>query len=495
VPLIPREPALVRPREARGTPARVPANASPVPSSAGRWGPRSIAAILAVLGVVPVLGFPVSMALATIGAVAVMVVAHAHPVVGALAMTCVAILDAAASDYLNSPLVGNPLGTLTAGLWRYNTIGYALVAVALVRTPSLLRQRNVHVALTLALCASLAAGLLWTPDPMNGLQLLLDFTALFGVIFFFDRIRDDQEAWYWIGVVGGVLGAVGGLAYILAHSALAFTNPNVAVYANVTGMFAACLAFAGASLAPRRQLLLGALAIVNLFWAFLSTSRGGLFVGACCMIFLALEVRSAKRKLLLLGGAVLSAVVIASTLTELQQHALQRLTLLFSSEANLHERTSGRADLVLGAWEIFKAHPFGVGTGGFESTWATLGSVGGQRSFMRSGQRFAAHAGWMRALAENGFIGFGLLLALVTSFGAVALGRRHRSIRHMGVMTTLALAVSFVSVEFHLKGLFFLAGGAIVLLGRPDAPLSAPGPGRQRHQPTLTLQRRRADAQ
>jgi O-antigen ligase len=172
------------------------------------------------------------------------------------------------------------------------------------------------------------------------------------------------------------------------------------------------------------------------------------------------------------AGTVVLGVVLTSIFTPLQESAVQRVSLLFDQTRGARERTSGRSDLLLGAWDIFKRHPFGVGTGGFETTGATLGSVGGQRQFMRAGQKFAAHSGWTRVLAENGFLGFGVLAAFVLSFAAAGIRRRHRTDRNLGLLAACGLGLSLVSGEFHLKGLLFLAAGAAALLS--PAPGSAP---------------------
>ena len=108
---------------------------------------------------------------------------------------------------------------------------------------------------------------------------MLDVVAFFGLLFVFARVADDPECWDWIGLVGGTLGAGAGLAYVVNVGHLRYTNPNVAVFVPLTGMMAVCLAFGAGTRAPRRQPLLGGLAIVNLLWAFLSTSRGGLLTG------------------------------------------------------------------------------------------------------------------------------------------------------------------------------------------------------------------------
>ncbi len=104
------------------------------------------------------------------------------------------------------------------------------------------------------------------------------------------------------------------------------------------------------------------------------------------------------------------------------------------------------------------------------------------------------HAGWMRVLAENGFIGFLVLAAYAVSFAIVGLGRHNRTQRNLGVLATLAMTISLITTEFHLKGLFFLMVGVTVCLhvAHETAPALASS-RRWRRSPTLTVQPNRMD--
>ena len=406
----------------------------------------------------------------TLAAVAGLLVGVRQPVVAALAMTAVAVLDGHAADTLQPTLA-----LFTGGLWRYNTIGYTFLAVMVIGLPSVLARRDPHTRCAQALAAVMGVGLLWSPDRLHGLQLILDVVAFFGLLFVFARVANDPECWDWIGLLGGALGAGAGLAYVVNVGHMRYTNPNVAVFAPLTGMMAVCLAFGAGTRAPRRQTLLGALAIVNLLWAFLSTSRGGLLTGLAGVAFIWFQVQDGRRRALMLGGSVALALVVTAAFTPLQRTAVQRFSLLFDQRSGLEARTSGRSDLMLGSWAIFEQRPFGVGTGGFETTWATLGSVGGQRRFMRAGEKFAAHAGWMRVLAENGILGFASLAAFVASFAVAGAACRETTARNLGLLATAALALALVTSEFHLKGLFFVAAGvaALVAVRAPPARAAA----------------------
>ena len=433
--------------------------ARPAVSSASVWGPRFLAAVLAGVAACVAVGMGTALSALTMAALAMLLLGAGQPVVAALAMTCGAVLDGPAADTLQPTLAA-----FTGGLWRYNTIGYALGLVALAGLPSVLARRDVHTRLALALGGVMAVGLLWSPDRAHGLQLLLDVVAYFGLLFVFARIADDRECWDWIGMVGGTLGAGAGLVYAINVGHMRYTNPNVAVFVPLTGMMAVCLAFGGGTRRPARQAQLGLLAVVNLLWAFLSTSRGGLLTGVACLAFIAFQLRGGRQRLLVLGSTVAVGLLLTSMFAPLQHTAIQRFSLLFDRNSGLEARTSGRSELVVGSWEIFQTHPFGVGTGGFETAWSTLGSVGGQRRFIRAGEKFAAHAGWMRVLAENGFVGFAVLAAFVASFAVAGLGRRQPTARHLGLLAAVGLGLALVTSEFHLKGLFFVAAGVAALL-------------------------------
>jgi hypothetical protein len=162
-----------------------------------------------------------------------------------------------------------------------------------------------------------------------------------------------------------------------------------------------------------------------------------------------------------LVAAVLLSVAVISQFPDLEARTIGRVRLLVDPHESARRRTSGRLDLALGGWYIFREHPMGVGTGSFTHYWVRLGRRPGMSTF-GTGQPFAAHSAWVRTLAENGVPAVVLLSAFVASFGVAGL-RRTGPLRVLGVLVTAALSSGFASSEFQAKSLWYLAAGATVL--------------------------------
>jgi O-antigen ligase len=144
-------------------------------------------------------------------------------------------------------------------------------------------------------------------------------------------------------------------------------------------------------------------------------------------------------------------------------------------------RTSGRSDLAYGGLIIFQEHPFGVGTGGFTVAWAKMGFRESLSGYGYGASR-EAHAGWIKILAEDGFLGFLALAAFTISFTVLGWHKRRSGLFSVGLFVTCALCVAWVSTEFASKGLWFLAAGGTAILnmkgtaGLPPVPSPAAMP-------------------
>jgi O-antigen ligase len=245
------------------------------------------------------------------------------------------------------------------------------------------------------------------------------------------------------------------------------------VYFPLTAILIICLASHLSKEEPRRQLILGVLAAVNVVWVFLSTSRGGLLVSILCLLFLMLNMPGLSRRIFFLVGAVLIGSYITSHFAESQTKTIERVEKLVDPNLSADSRTSGRYNLVLGGWLIFLDNPMGVGTGGYASNWAKLNDVEAASvlSGFATGSEMAAHSAWIKTLAENGVPGFMLFAAYVFSFAYVGFKKRRRQgLLLLGALTTAVLSVAFISTEFQSKGLWLMAAGATVILHQRRVP-------------------------
>ncbi|HET7451548.1 MAG TPA: hypothetical protein VFL12_02310, partial [Thermoanaerobaculia bacterium] len=173
-------------------------------------------------------------------------------------------------------------------------------------------------------------------------------------------------------------------------------------------------------------------------------------------------------------AAVAAGVLIVSLMTArfagLDSYTLHRLDKVIDTEEGLRERTSGRSDLVLGAWYMFLDHPLGVGTGGFAPSWSKLGIRKGMTDYAYGAAK-EAHAAWAKTLAENGLLGLSLLAAYVGSFAAAAL--RRPAVRRLAFLTAAVLFAAFFSTEFAGKGLWLLASSTTAFLAYFPAAASS----------------------
>jgi O-antigen ligase len=203
-------------------------------------------------------------------------------------------------------------------------------------------------------------------------------------------------------------------------------------------------------------------------WVFLSGSRGTLLVGLVCMAYLIFSMRSKAQKIGYLVFGALLAVFVTLNFATLNQTAMHRINKLLDSEQSMVGRTSGRSDLAYGGLLIFLDHPFGVGTGGFTVAWAKMGFRQSLSGYGYGASR-EAHAGWIKVLAENGFLGFLVLAAFAISFAVLGWQKRRSGLFTIGLFVTCVLSVAWVSTEFASKGIWFLTAGVTALLNMKGA--------------------------
>jgi hypothetical protein len=415
------------------------------------WGKTLIIVVLLIWGYSLVAGFRTAILYLTLVGLAALAGGVFSRVLGLLGVGILCTLDAAARVYI-----------LTGGLFRWNTFNFILIFVALLSLRQLAKVREVPVRMAAALLVFLSFCLIFSPDLTNGLQHLTGLVSFFGLVAYCLR-GGGAESWHWVAAVCGTLGACGGFVFNLQKSTLPFINPNAWSYFPLTAMLTVCIALSFKTRKQRPILIL--LAAVNGAWAFLSGSRGAMFVAFVCAMYIVVMTRGLGSKMLLIGGAVSIAIALTFQFAVQSDYARQRMERFLNPAASLASRTSGRSELMLGAWYLFRNHPFGVGTGGFTTAWERMTFVPGF-SYFQIGQDMAAHSAWAKVLAENGAIGFALLFGFVSSFAYCGWQKRASRVFPVGALATVVLAVAFTNTEFQSKGLWLLAAAALVILRR-----------------------------
>jgi len=427
-----------------------------VRSSAEFWGRLFIAVVIGIWALAFIIGFQASLALLTLAAFGAAIIGLRHPIPGLLGVGMLCTLDALTRVFL-----------LSGGLWRWNTFNYWLLFVIVTSLADLAKLKDTQTRVAKLLLLLLGIELVISQQWVNGIQHLLNITALFGLIVYFMRARQDKQIWFWLGLVNGTLGAVGSLVFYLQKDKLQYINPNALAFFSATAIFAICLGFHFAENRRIGQPVLLILAAVNYVWIFLSASRGDLLIGTFCMLFLTLSGRSLLKRSAYVVIAVLMGIALSNQFGNLQANTLRRIDKLLDKQESAVSRTSGRSDLALGGWYIFLEHPLGVGTGSFAPEWARLNNA--SLSGYKQGTEMAAHSGWIKILAENGVPGILLLAGFVLSFSVSGWRQRSQGLFLPGLLATGVLGVAFLSTEFQAKGLWFLAAGVIVLLASRDS--------------------------
>ena len=374
-----------------------------------------------------------------------------RPALGVLGVTLVCTLDPLTRHYLSNSVL------------RWNTFNYWLIAMAVLSMGFVWRVADPHSRVVKVLIVILAVGIIVSPDRIKGAQHVMEICTLFGLLAYFAQAVDDPDAWYMSALVSGTAGALGGLAFFLAKDSLPFMNTNAWALFPEAAIFAVCLGFRQAAAHPRGQLMLGLLAAVNAMWAFLTGSRGGLLIVSVGLLFILACTRRTSHRVLALAGGALIVVLSFSTFDALGNESLRRINKLMDEGETASSRTSGRSELAKAGIHMVQQHPLGVGTGGFAHAWAQVGFLPGLSSFKR-GEEFPAHSGWIKVLAENGWLGFVVMVVYVGSFAYAGLVHRRDGSAALGWLATVGLGASFLSTEFQGKAVWLLAAGAAAQL-------------------------------
>lgn len=427
--------------------------------STRRWGQGLLVLILATWAASFFVGFKVSLLVLTSLGFGLAILGLRRQSVGLFGIGILCALD-------------GPNGVLlfTGEIFRYNTFNYWLIVVLLLSLPFLLRLKSPLIRVLQVFILLLVFELAITADPIRGILHIVDISVMFAILVYFASSARDEEIWYWLALVMGVLAGAGALSFYLGRTTIPYVNLNVFGFFPLTALFAICMGFPSVSKSTARQFTLAGLAAVNFFWIFLTGSRGDLLIAVFCMLFLIFESRGLLRRLTFIIAVVVVGIGLSSLFANLQLTVMNRIGILLNSDLTFEQRTSGRSDLAVAGWNIFLENPFGIGTGGFPSAWAKLGNLEGALTFGKIGREFEAHSAWIETLAENGVPGVLLLGVYVLLFFIVGLrtSKRGGDHRALGLLVTTALGVAFISTEFQGKGLWFLAAGVTTLFYRDE---------------------------
>jgi O-antigen ligase len=417
------------------------------------WGPWLVCAIVLVWLAGEWIGFIRALMTLTFLGFVVAIAGVRNPVLGLLGIGMLVVLDP----------ISRHLVLGSGGLLRWNSFNYWLVIVTLVYLPMVWRLSDPHSVMLRVLLIVLGLGLVLSPDLEPGLQTVLNVATVFAIVIYFRRAPCDATTMFWLGMVTSVTAAVGGFEYYRHAETLPVMNKNAFAMFPLAGLFGACLALPFAGGIRGGQLLLASIASLDLAWVFLSRSRGSLLLGLIAMGFLLISVRTLPRRVTSVAAAALLIAGASGHFDELQADAARRVNKLLDERMTLEERTSGRANLALGGWQLFVQNPMGVGTGGFEDSWSELEQLDNNTRFAPGGH-VTAHSAWIMVLAENGVPGIVAFLLYVGSFAVVGMKRRDPTLVRLGLFTSIILAAAFGTTEFQSKALWFVAAATTALL-------------------------------
>jgi O-antigen ligase len=391
-----------------------------------------------------------------------------YPVLGLFGVGLLVVLDP----------ISRHLLLYSGGLLRWNTFNYLLLLVTILFAPRVWRLNDPHSRLLRLLVLLLAVDLLIVPQWEAGLQTLFNVSTVFALVIYFQRTPRDEHTLFWLGATMGLAAALGGAAFYRDSSLLTAMNKNAMAMFPLAGVFGACVAFPFAGRIRGGQPALSALAAIDVTWVFLSRSRSALILALMAMAFLVVTARTLTLRLVYLAAAVFVAVAVAAQFGALETTAAARFDKLLNANVSLEERTSGRANLMRGGWQIFLQHPLGIGTGGFENAWASLEQPE-ENDRWAAGKQVPPHSAWLMVLVENGLPGILLFLAYVVSFAVTGFHHRDRRLLLLGLFVSGMLAVAFTMNEFQGKALWFAAAAATALLHSDVAAAPARGGARR----------------
>lgn len=453
-------------RVAAGTQAEAPAQGRKFTATAGQIGPPLLVVVIAIWAAGLVAGFNTALWLLILLGFLLSVAGLRFPVAGLFGIAILVAIEPVTQVYLPD-----------TGFYRWNTLIYWLLIVMALNIPTLLRLNDLNTRLLEVFVLLVALEIAFSNLLTKGVQNLLEILTVFGLLIYALRVMGEKKVYYWLALILGALGGMGGLVFNLLSNSLPYLNPNAWAFFPATALFAICLGvFELSREEPQefnrrpvfarkhsgsgsRLIVLAFLFAVNYVWIFLSGSRGNMLTGLICLVFILWQIRGRPW---MVGALIIAALLgywITTTMEGQSSYALSRIQLFFNSQEDFSRRTSGRNRLLEAGLLIFSKNPFGIGTGSFRNTYAEIDRAGHSRP---------SHSAWVTTLAENGIPGIVLMVLYVASFAWIGWRREKRTpgLFALGLLVSTLLGAVFVSKELNVRGLWLLVAVATVELNQ-----------------------------
>jgi O-antigen ligase len=403
-------------------------------------------------------------------------------------------------------LLGLAGNSVPSGSTQYFLVGWLGLSLllAMVREEHVLPLRVLlagPVLLTIGLAVVMLARLGSSADESYGsykLQLFLAENVTFlvaGIVV--ARARRHLDLWLGLSLATMAAGSLVLLRKLLSGEATDVLPGRLALYAEggpislargaATGILLAVFLLLASRQAWRRTAALAVIPVLGV--AFIGAgSRGpvvGLAAGLLILLALTLGDRVSRRRLLLLGVAVVVSAVLIPQLVPGQNISRSLSVLVGQSGQDVGggDLSNGRLQLWNMAWHSFGEHPLlGLGTGGF----ASVSPVG-----------IYPHNVFLEAAAEYGILGLVLVAGLVAfaffhagrAWSASEGGDRHHAALVLAYLGAAVVNAQF-SGDFTNNGEIWLGAGLALGLLQRVAP---PSPDYEPLRRLQTRWRRRGD--
>jgi O-antigen ligase len=345
-----------------------------------------------------------------------------------------------------------------------------LLAIALLARIAMGRERRLgfhsdHAVATALLIVFLAwnlAGVLWAKSP-SAVTATVPRYALSVLLLFvvYAAVRTRRDALLLIGlfVLGCAIAAAYGLIYApppglyddLSRSGGTLGDPNELAAVLVVGLFLGAAFSAVRSVPPPVRLAAMVSGVLCVAGIALSLSRGGLLALGVALI-VGVFVAGRWRVHMALLAVIVAVGTVGYFATSSSPEALQRITNAGGG--------SGRSDIWLVGWRMFKANPIdGVGAGNFPIVSVNYLLKPGTITYSKYivNTPLVAHNTYLQEMAEGGIVGAALFVGIL-GFALRSYRLAWRAFRRSGDRDLEILSyAAFIGLVGFLAACFFIS--------------------------------------